>query len=84
MASLQRLKSLQRLRQRLGESAWSLQPQRCLAAAAQPAPVDDYIEVTVDGKPTKVLKGSNVLQACDAAGVDIPRYAPPPSLLGWP
>lgn len=83
MASLQRLKSLQRLR-RLGESAWSTQPQRCLAAAAQPAPADDYIEVTVDGKPTKVLKGSNVLQACDAAGVDIPRYAPPPSLPGWP
>ena len=72
MASLQRLKSLQRLRQ-LGGSAWSLQPLRCLAAAAQPAPVDDYIEVTVDGQLTKVLKGSNVLQACDAAGVDIPR-----------
>ena len=50
---------------------WSLQAQRCMAA--QPAPAEDLIEVTVDGKPVKVPKGSNVLQACDAAGVDIPR-----------
>ncbi|RMZ55200.1 hypothetical protein APUTEX25_005478, partial [Auxenochlorella protothecoides] len=34
----------------------------------------DLIEVTVDGKPVKVPKGSNVLQACDAAGVDVPRF----------
>eukprot|EP00887_Chlorella_sp_A99_P004651 scaffold4.g4651.t1 len=44
---------------------------------ATPAPAekpDDSIEVTVDGVPVRVPKGSNVLQACDAAGVDIPRF----------
>ncbi|KFM23437.1 NADH dehydrogenase [ubiquinone] iron-sulfur protein 1, mitochondrial [Auxenochlorella protothecoides] len=45
-----------------------------MAAQAAPAPADDLIEVTVDGKPVKVPKGSNVLQACDAAGVDVPRF----------
>ena len=52
-------------------SAWGLQSQRCMAA--QPAVQEDMIEVTVDGNPVKVAKGSNVLQACDAAGVDVPR-----------
>jgi len=32
------------------------------------------VEVTVDGKPVKVPRGSNVLQACEAGGVDIPRF----------
>jgi NADH dehydrogenase (ubiquinone) Fe-S protein 1 len=32
------------------------------------------IEVTVNGSPVRVAKGSNVLQACEAAGVDIPRF----------
>ena len=43
--------------------------------AAQPAPAqqEDTIEVTVNGSPVKVPKGYNVLQACEAAGVDIPR-----------
>lgn len=61
------LRTLQRLQ------AWGLQPQRCMAAAAQPQPADDLIELTVDGQPVKVPKGSNVLQACEAVGVDIPR-----------
>ena len=62
---MQALRRLQRLPQ-----AWSLQV-RCMAA--QPAVAEDLVEVTVDGQQVKVARGSNVLQACEEAGVDIPR-----------
>lgn len=65
-ATMLALRRLQRAGQPLG---WV----RGFAAAAQPAPADDLITVTVDGKEVQVPKGSNVLAACDAAGVDIPR-----------
>eukprot|EP00126_Sphaerothecum_destruens_P013036 Sdes_comp22311_c0_seq1m20788 len=32
------------------------------------------IEVSVDGVPVNVLPGSTVIQACEAAGVEIPRF----------
>lgn len=35
---------------------------------------DDAIEVFVDGFPVKIPKGMTVLQACEVAGVDIPRF----------
>ncbi|KAF4385736.1 hypothetical protein F8388_010292 [Cannabis sativa] len=35
---------------------------------------EDAIEVFVDGYPVKILKGFTVLQACEVAGVDIPRF----------
>ncbi|KAL6219437.1 hypothetical protein ACLB2K_007196 [Fragaria x ananassa] len=35
---------------------------------------DDAIEVFVDGYPVKIPKGMSVLQACEVAGVDIPRF----------
>ncbi|KAB2074878.1 hypothetical protein ES319_A07G180500v1 [Gossypium barbadense] len=35
---------------------------------------DDAIEVSVDGFPVKIPKGMTVLQACEIAGVDIPRF----------
>lgn len=35
---------------------------------------DDAIEVFVDGYPLKIPKGFTVLQACEVAGVDIPRF----------
>lgn len=35
---------------------------------------DDKIEVTVNGDPIRIPKGYTVLQACDAAGIDIPRF----------
>ncbi|EXB95899.1 NADH dehydrogenase [ubiquinone] iron-sulfur protein 1 [Morus notabilis] len=38
-----------------------------------PAP-EDAIEVFVDGYPVKIPKGFTVLQACEVAGVDIPRF----------
>lgn len=34
----------------------------------------DSIECFVNGVSTQVAKGSTVLQACDAAGIDIPRW----------
>lgn len=57
-----------------------LQGARCIAtsagalqqAAPQPA---DTIEVFVNDEPVQIPKGSSVLQACDAAGIDIPRCA---------
>ena len=49
---------------------------RCFSAQPEAAPVEkeDMVEVTVNGRPVSVPKGSNVLQACEAGGVDIPRY----------
>lgn len=41
--------------------------------APAPAPADDLIELKVDGKTVRVPKGSNLLQACEAAGVSVPR-----------
>ncbi|XP_077236009.1 NADH-ubiquinone dehydrogenase [Tasmannia lanceolata] len=38
-----------------------------------PSP-EDAIEVFVDGFPIKIPKGMTVLQACEVAGVDIPRF----------
>eukprot|EP00262_Sarcandra_glabra_P020614 TRINITY_DN82_c1_g1_i1.p1 TRINITY_DN82_c1_g1~~TRINITY_DN82_c1_g1_i1.p1 ORF type:complete len:758 (+),score=120.77 TRINITY_DN82_c1_g1_i1:606-2879(+) len=35
---------------------------------------DDAIEVFVDDFPVKIPKGMTVLQACELAGVDIPRF----------
>lgn len=35
---------------------------------------DDALEVFVDGFPVKIPKGMTVLQACEIAGVDIPRF----------
>ncbi|KAL6775693.1 NUOS1 [Auxenochlorella protothecoides x Auxenochlorella symbiontica] len=72
VGNMQRLRALQRFSRR--GSSWETVPCRAMAAQAAPAPADDLIEVTVDGKPVKVPKGSNVLQACDAAGVDVPRF----------
>lgn len=37
---------------------------------------DDQIECKVNGESVHVPKGSTVMQACDAAGIDIPRYNP--------
>lgn len=74
MGTMQRLRGLQKLQglaeQRLSSS---LQAQRWMAAQPAPAQQDDTIEVTVNGSPVKVPKGYNVLQACEAAGADIPR-----------
>ena len=43
-----------------------------VTAAAQ-EPAADQMEVEVNGQNVSVAKGSSVMQACDAAGIDIPR-----------
>ncbi|GAV60468.1 Molybdopterin domain-containing protein/DUF1982 domain-containing protein/NADH-G_4Fe-4S_3 domain-containing protein/Fer2_4 domain-containing protein [Cephalotus follicularis] len=51
-------------------------PPRTPVAGARihfPNPAD-AIEVFVDGYPVKIPKGMTVLQACEVAGVDIPRF----------
>ncbi|XP_030536749.1 NADH dehydrogenase [ubiquinone] iron-sulfur protein 1, mitochondrial [Rhodamnia argentea] len=52
-----------------------LPPRKPLAGARVhfPSP-EDAIEVFVDGYPVKIPKGMTVLQACEVAGVDIPRF----------
>ena len=37
---------------------------------------DEQIECKVNGESVHVPKGSTVMQACDAAGIDIPRCRP--------
>ena len=75
---------MQRLLQHAGRSARSVarccESSRCATAAfatqSQTGQTpQDTIEVFVNGVSTQVAKGSTVMQACDAAGIDIPRYA---------
>jgi hypothetical protein len=47
---------------------------RWFAAQPEAAEDDGKIEVLVDGNAVRVPRGVNVLQACEAGGVDIPRY----------
>ena len=39
-----------------------------------PAPVPEFIEVYVNDKAVKIAPGSVIIQACAAAGIDIPRF----------
>ncbi|XP_057983411.1 NADH dehydrogenase [ubiquinone] iron-sulfur protein 1, mitochondrial-like [Malania oleifera] len=57
------------------ESAPDFPPRSPVAGARVhfPNPAD-AIEVFVDGYPVKIPKGFTVLQACEVAGVDIPRF----------
>ena len=41
--------------------------------AQQAAPQPEMIEVFVNDQPIQIPKGSTVMAACDAAGIDIPR-----------
>ncbi|KAI8111181.1 hypothetical protein M9434_004754 [Picochlorum sp. BPE23] len=87
---MQRLEALLRSSARQGKGATLLRSSsllgkydggvlfdgRCFSAQPEAAPVEkeDMVEVTVNGRPVSVPKGSNVLQACEAGGVDIPRF----------
>lgn len=44
------------------------------AAAAAPAPAEDMLTITIDGKQNQVPKGATIIQACEMAGVEIPRF----------
>jgi NADH dehydrogenase (ubiquinone) Fe-S protein 1 len=41
-------------------------------AAAAAAP--ETVGVTIDGRPATVAKGSTIIQACEASGVEVPRF----------
>ncbi|KAI1179902.1 hypothetical protein F4777DRAFT_532397 [Nemania sp. FL0916] len=66
------------LRQTLARSAWrtsrpaaALAPSRAFSASPRrPAEV----EITVDGKKVSIEAGAALIQACEKAGVTIPRY----------
>ena len=56
---------------------------RTKAAASSSLPAEEEEELascTVNGKEVSVPKGSTVMQACEAAGVDIPRFCYHPKL----
>ena len=44
------------------------------ASLAGPAPSSDTVEVFIDGKPVTVPKGASLIQACEAAGAEVPRF----------
>ena len=46
------------------------------AAHQQPVSPPEMIEVFVNDQPLQIPKGSTVMAACDAAGIDIPRSFP--------
>lgn len=48
--------------------------RRALATAAAAAPAPDTVEVMIDGAAAQVAKGSTIIQACEASGVEIPRF----------
>lgn len=44
------------------------------SALSAPAEKLDEIELVIDDTPVRVPKGASVLQACEAVGVDVPRF----------
>ncbi|KIZ05603.1 NADH dehydrogenase (ubiquinone) Fe-Sprotein 1 [Monoraphidium neglectum] len=63
---------------RAWRAGWHYTQERGLQTSAyvaqQAAPQPDTIEVFVNDQPIQIPKGFSVLQACDAAGIDIPRF----------
>ena len=59
-------------------------PVEPLYATGAPAPVvqpgAELVTVTVDGKPMQVPKGTNLLEACNQAGADVPFFCYHPGL----
>jgi NADH dehydrogenase (ubiquinone) Fe-S protein 1 len=65
------------LRQTLARSAWRTQRQAAVKAsrafsATTQRPAE--VELTIDGKKVSIEAGSALIQACEKAGVTIPRY----------
>lgn len=55
------------------EAIWfSLPPAAATVPVAPPAPPRAQVELTVDGRPISVPEGSTLLDACRAAGTDVP------------
>lgn len=47
--------------------------RRALSSAAA-APAVETVDVTIDGVTAPVPKGSTIIQACEASGVEVPRF----------
>ncbi|KAG1673008.1 hypothetical protein FOA52_005938 [Chlamydomonas sp. UWO 241] len=73
------------LKRSSGHQLWTLAQASCcgvstsaLNAAPEPAPAavpnPNSMEVFVNGEPVTIPKSYSVLQACEAAGIDIPRF----------
>jgi NADH dehydrogenase (ubiquinone) Fe-S protein 1 len=56
---------------RRGTAGCPIPPHRPFSASAS---VRAEIEITVDGKKVRVEQGAALIQACELAGVQIPRY----------
>eukprot|EP00879_Flechtneria_rotunda_P014608 GHRR01015265.1.p1 GENE.GHRR01015265.1~~GHRR01015265.1.p1 ORF type:complete len:119 (+),score=14.28 GHRR01015265.1:176-532(+) len=76
LCSLAKPASLQQLWKGCMGAARCLQVTASALQQAAPQQASDTIEVFVNDEPVQIAKGSTVLQACDAAGVDIPRQVP--------
>uniref|UniRef100_A0A3P9P682 NADH:ubiquinone oxidoreductase core subunit S1 n=1 Tax=Poecilia reticulata TaxID=8081 RepID=A0A3P9P682_POERE len=55
-----------------GAAKGSLAPSNPVRSAVRAA--SNMVEVFVDGKPVEVEPGTTVLQACEKAGIQIPRF----------
>ncbi|KAH8888371.1 NADH-quinone oxidoreductase [Thozetella sp. PMI_491] len=64
------------LRQSLARSAWRTGRQSLVASRAfsATAPRPAEVELTIDGKKVSIEAGSALIQACEKAGVTVPRY----------
>ncbi|XP_004342471.2 NADH-ubiquinone oxidoreductase 75 kDa subunit, variant [Capsaspora owczarzaki ATCC 30864] len=49
-------------------------PAAPAAAAPAPPPAPAAVEVFVNGTPVKVAPGTTIIQACEAVGIEIPRF----------
>uniref|UniRef100_A0A3B3BGV1 2Fe-2S ferredoxin-type domain-containing protein n=1 Tax=Oryzias melastigma TaxID=30732 RepID=A0A3B3BGV1_ORYME len=49
-------------------------PEGVSRTAMTAAAANNFLEVFVDGKPVMVEPGTTVLQACERAGMQIPRF----------
>ncbi|KAJ3084691.1 putative NADH dehydrogenase 78K chain precursor [Rhizoclosmatium globosum] len=64
----------QRLASKLSVSAFAPRPQSLRRFSGAAPARANLVEVFIDGKPIKIEAGSAIIQACEAAGVDIPRF----------
>merc|ERR1712153_194899 len=67
----QKMSMLRQASQRVLGRAAQTAPRRSLHASR---PMNNTLTVSVDGKPVEVNPGTSVLQACEKAGVHIPRF----------
>jgi len=67
----QKMSMLRQSSQRVLGRAAQTAPRRSLHASR---PMNNTLTVSVDGKPVEVNPGTSVLQACEKAGVHIPRF----------